>query len=241
MGGASHRERVRRARQIVRAGGPRGVAYKVLDVLGLYRRLVVLDVPISPARPRPYDGPGRVAVRRLEDTPDDLARYLRLRPDATMERLRARLDRGELCCVTLLDDAFVSSSWGARGGSYIQYLDCELEVGRDAGYAYDSYTAPLHRGADLVSRCGDMVRSALAESGCRRLYGMQLPENTRASARWERRGYTVLGVAHVVGMGPVRRVSVRPARSGALPESFVLRPSPRRRARRAGESVTCVS
>ncbi|MBY0280298.1 hypothetical protein K2Z84_33620 [Candidatus Binatia bacterium] len=241
MGGRSHRELVRRAREIVRTGGPSSVAHKALDVLRLHRRLVVLDVPLAPARPRPYDGPGRVSVRRLQDTSDDLARYLHLRPDATMERLRARLDRGELCCVTLLDDAFVSSSWGARGGAYVQYLDCEVEVGRDAGYAYDSYTAPLHRGADLVSRCSDMVRSALAECGCRRLYGMQLPENTHANARWERRGYTVLGVARVVGIGPLRSVFVRPARSGALPESFVLRPSLRRRARRAGESVTCMS
>lgn len=231
----------RRAREIVRGLGPGRLAHKALDVLALYRRLLVLDVPLSPARPRPYDGPGRVSVRRLENTPDDHARYLRLRSDATLARLRARLERGELCCVTLLDEAFVSSSWGACGGSYVEYLDCDIEVGCDAGYTYDSYTAPGHRGADLVSRCSDMVRSVLAERGCRRLFGLQLPENASATARWQRRGYAVLGVVRVVRLGRAARVFVSPAFAGALPATFVLRPAQRRGVRRAGEGVTCES
>lgn len=233
-------ERVRRMRETLRPGVVARLAHQALDVIGLYRRLVVLDVPTSPSRPRPYDGLGVVSVRRLEDTPDDVAGYLRLRPDATFAQVRARLDRGELCCLTLLDGTPVSSSWGAHGGAYVEYLDCELRVGTDAGYAYDSYTVRAHRGADLVSWCSDMVRSALAERGCRRIYGMQLPENASAGARTERRGYTILGVAHVVRLGTLRRVRVVSAREGALPESFVLRPSPGRRARRLGESVRCV-
>lgn len=216
---------VRHARQVVRTNGVAGLAYKVLDASGLYRRLEVVDVPTSPSLPRPYGGPHRVSVRRLADTPDDLACYARLRPDAATTRLRARLDRGEACFFTLLDDAPVSSCWGACGRTYVEYLDCELEVGPGAGYSYDSYTAPAHRGADLVSWCNDALRRWLAERGCRRIYGLQLPENASAMARAARRQYTVLGTAHVIRLGALRRVLLAPAQRGALPESFILRPS----------------
>lgn len=215
---------VERLRATFRDHGVAGLAYKAVDALQLYRRLVIVEIPLAPSPPRPHADAGRVGVRRLERTEDDLRRYAELRPDQSAAEIRARLDAGVECFLALHDGALASSLWAVRRHAHIHYLRCDLDVGPEAGYAFDAFTAAAHRGLDLNSWCSELMRRAMAAAGCRRLFGLQLPENRNAMTLSPRRAHAFLGTAHVLGPGALRRVILAPAHDGALPPDFVLRP-----------------
>ena len=224
MGAVPTRGSVERLRATFREHGVAGLAYKTLDALRLYRRLVIVAIPLAPSPARPLADASRVGVRRLERTGEDLRRYAELRPDQSPAEVRARLEAGVECFLALHDGAFASSLWAVRRHAHIHYLGCDLDVGTEAGYAFDAFTAAAHRGLDLNSWCSDLMRRSMAAAGCRRLFGLQLPENRNAMTLSPRRAHAFLGTAHVLGLGSLRRVVVRPAYDGALPPSFVLRP-----------------
>jgi len=224
MGDVARRGSVERLRATFREHGLAGLGYKVLDALQLYRRLVIVEIPLAPSPPRPLADASRVGVRRLERTDDDLRRYAELRPDQPPAEVRARLDAGVECFLALHGGVLASSPWAVRRHAHIHYLGCDLDVGPEAGYAFDAFTAAAHRGLDLNSWCSELMRRSMAAAGCRRLFGLQLPENRSAMTLSPRRAHAFLGVAHVLGPGPLRRVILAPARAGALPPDFVLRP-----------------
>ena len=213
-----------RLRATLRDHGVAGLAYKALDALQLYRRLVIVEIPLVPSPPRPLADASRVGVRRLERTEADLRRYAELRPDQTPAEIRARLEAGVECFLALHDGALASSLWAVRGHAHIHYLGCDLDVGPEAGYAFDAFTAAAHRGLDLNSWCSELMRRSMAAAGCRRLFGLQLPENRNAMTLSPRRAHAFLGTAYVLGPVPLRRVIVAPGHAGALPPDFLLRP-----------------
>lgn len=182
---------------------------RVLDALGLYRRMVLLRIPLVSAAPQPSVLSARVMARTLAATPEDLASYARLRPDTSAAGVRARLDAGAICFVTVLDGAMVAAMWAVEQNAHIDYLGCDLELGRGDGYAFDVFTAPALRGNDLASWSGERMRRHMAELGCVRLVSAQLPENVSAMTRSARRGDVRIGTVGVVALGPWRRPFVR--------------------------------
>lgn len=217
------RARIRQVRATLRDAGLRGVAVKTLQELRLYRRLGLFEVPLAPDPPRPVDAATGIAVRRLADSPEDLAAYAVLRPDAVPDETRARLRRGDDCFVAQLDGRLVSSVWLASGVVPVAYLECELVLGPDEAYAYDAYTQPGLRGLDVGTWRTELMKDHARAAGRRRMLSLQLPENRSQSRRSVRRGYRRLGVVGWYGIGRWRRMFVRLADDSPPEVSVALR------------------
>ena len=124
----------------------------------------------------------------------------------------------------------VAAMWAVKQSAHIDYLGCDLELGRDGGYAFDVFTELAWRGNDLASWSGECMRGHMAELGCVRMVSAQLPENTNARNRSVRRAHVRLGTIGVIGIGPWRRPFVRlaPARAAHEPAPRVVLRSCRR-------------
>jgi len=205
----SLRRRLREARAALRDGGPRAVFVKSLQELRVYRRLGLFEVPLEPRPPRAEPTAAGIRVRALSESPDDLAAYAALRPDAPPGEALDRLRRGDRCFVAVLDGHVVSSVWVATCVARIDYLGCELELGPESAYAYDGYTLPGLRGLDVGSWRTELMKAELRTQGCRRLLSLQLAENRSQDRRSTRRGYRPLGVVGWYGIGSWRRFFVR--------------------------------
>ena len=199
---------LQRLAQVVREWGVRRLWFSILDSMGLYRRLVLFEVPLEDPPPSPAP-PGPLEVRLLKEL--DLEDYREFRPDADLEEIRSRLQAGHQCFAAWQQGRLVSAMWAARGCTRIDYLKRDMDLAPDEAYAYDSHTVPELRGMALASVRADMMRRTLRETGVRRLLGTVMPENRSGLRRAEKRQHRRIGTIGYWKLGPWRRDFTRPA------------------------------
>ena len=114
-----------------------------LAFFGIYRRLVLLERPVSPAvAPVRASTSMHVAVIGA----DGLAAYLSFRPDQTDAEIRRRLAEGHACFAVWHGERIVHAAWAAVGRAPIEYLSRDLVLGPDEVFVFDAFTAPAFRG-----------------------------------------------------------------------------------------------
>jgi hypothetical protein len=199
--GGSWGARVERARRILREGGVRLLAEKLLGETVL-RRQVLVALDLGETRDAP---PSRLQLDFGYLPPDDVDDYLGFHPFAGKEDVAARLARGERCFVARRRGRLVSCLWVAPRGAPIADLTLWVRVGRDEVYVYDAYTEPASRGWGVYPAAATELARRLAEEGYVRMIGVVRLDADRARKAHEQSGYRHFGSVGWLGMGPLRR------------------------------------
>lgn len=101
-------------------------------------------------------------ARDLERLPEEVV------PRGHRERLRARLDRGELLIKGELDGTIVSATWLRCSGTFLLHHlpDHPFRLGEGVGYGYDAWTAAALQGKGLRRVVFAEELRILARLGC---------------------------------------------------------------------------
>jgi hypothetical protein len=185
---------------LVRAGSVVGSLF--------YRR--VLFVALDLAQPIP-DVEVAVPVRIALLEGSDAEAYARFRGrQVEVGSVRRRLEEGGVCVVAWLDDEIVSAAWLAFETAWIEKVDRELRLAPDEVYGYDSYTSESERNLGIAAFRSRWTMRYLRDLGYRRTVAWVTPENRPALGPLRKVGYTALGWAGYVRVGPWRRDFVQP-------------------------------
>lgn len=193
----------RRTLEVLREEGLRSLWFKILGETG-YRRVLLVERVLDGSKPKSgaWD-----CLSML--TTSDLDRYSRFHPDADLDEIRARLERGDICFAMNQEDEIIHVCWVRRGRAHIDYLDCEVELPSDVGYVYEVFTKPEFRGRGLAGARTSLMEKPLIDAGYRGVLSAIGPEN-RASLHFNQQaGHKVVGRIGYRGLGPWRRYFYR--------------------------------
>jgi GNAT superfamily N-acetyltransferase len=186
-----------RALEVLRVEGVRSLWFKALGAVA-YRRVVVMECPLDEAIVSVTTRIA-VAVDLLRD--GDVDEYVKFRPDTDPADIHERLLAGHQCFVARHEGRIVHACWAAIGRVWIDYLERELVLARDAVYHYDSFTMPAFRGHNISAfRVTEAARHFLT-SGYGRLVAVVVPENRTAFRPLEKAGYRPVGTMGYIGRG----------------------------------------
>jgi GNAT superfamily N-acetyltransferase len=172
-----------------------------LAFLGIYRRLVLLERPVSPAVPRIQT---RTSMRVNLLGPDELTAYLAFRPDQSGEGIRRRLKEGHVCFAVWHEARIVHAAWVAVGRAPIEYLARDLSLGPDEVFVFDAFTAPAFRGHGASPLRALAVGQHFGVRGYRRVLTAVHPENRTGFRPLEKVGSRRVGIVGYAGIGPWR-------------------------------------
>ena len=193
---------IARTRALYRDQGLRGVWFGALARVGVYRRLVLVELSLRPPPP-------------VVEIPLELDYGFLASPRDDDDR--TRLERGDRCFAAWQDGRIVSSRWIANGRAHVAYLDRWIDVADDDVYLSETWTAQPLRGRGVSGAAGTRLAAVLAAEGKRRIVAAVLPENTGGRRAYEKAGYLPVGRIGFVKLGPWRRDfssrDGRPARS----------------------------
>jgi hypothetical protein len=183
-----------------------------------YRRTVVLAQTMRESADDRATPPG---VEICDLGAQQIADYLRLRPDQTEGEVCARLARGDRCRTIRTGDSLVHAGWLARGFADVAYLEALLVLDPEDLYSYDSFTAPGWRGRGLApARHLDLLCGG-AGTGARRVLVVVALENWSGLRVFAKLGYRTIGGYTLARLGRWRRWWVESAGDDRIPE---LRP-----------------
>jgi hypothetical protein len=197
---------IHRSVDVLRAEGWTSLFLRTLQELRLYRRLILIQVPLTDPISTP---PASIPLSSCLLDHEDLHEYRAFRPDADPAETGHRLDQGHWCFTARHQGRIVSAVWVAIGTAMIPYLERDLMLAPDQAYAYDSYTVPELRGMAVASVRSDMMRRTLRRKGVKLLLGAVLPENRAARRRAEKRQHKEIGVIGYWRLGHWRRDFLR--------------------------------
>lgn len=199
-------DRSRRALVVFRDDGLRGVVVRLLSAVG-YRRLLLLERSLDYRITAPNP---RLALRCERLTRDSFDEYFALRPDVDPDAVTSRLARGHLCHVARTDEEIVAACWSTTLKVFVDYLGCELDLGDDAAYLYDAFTAPAWRGRGVASILCAHQLSALRAEGLTRALRATWPENRSALRAHAKSGFRPVRRLTTLRLGPWRWLRDRP-------------------------------
>lgn len=195
-----------RAAHVARHEGARCLFFKILGET-CYRRLLLLEIPLD----RPPSGlraRKRVQYDLLSGEPDEaVEEFLRFRisdaedafhframsREQPEQRIHRRLAARHRCFVARHDGRIVSASWIAEGLGFVDYLECDLVVGPETVYIYDTYTLPSFRGNNISPAMTVDIMRGLREEGFDRLISATAPENKANLRSRKKVGFRVCG------------------------------------------------
>ncbi|MDA1314461.1 MAG: hypothetical protein O2968_14065 [Acidobacteria bacterium] len=189
----------RRAREVLRQEGPRSLWFKILGEI-CYRRLLLLERVLDGSK---KESGGLGPVSRLATS--DLDCYSRFQPDADLAEIRRRLRRGDICLAMNHEGEIIHACWIRRGRARSEYLDCEVELPPDTGYAYEAFTKPEFRGRGVANAGAHLMEAPLVEAGYRTVLSMIGPENYASLRFTQQAGHRIVGRIGYRGLGPWRR------------------------------------
>jgi GNAT superfamily N-acetyltransferase len=207
---------------VARQEGLRGLLFRSLSAT-LYRRVVLVARDIDAGPPVAHS---RLALELGFLTLDDLAEYVRLRPDTGAAETERRLLTGQRCVLARHRGEIVSARWVSTIVAEIDYLGLSFDLPPGVAYVHDVYTAPAARGRGISSEARRGYEDELRRAGIRRLLGSFMPENVAGLGLVTGAGYRRAGMIGCVRL-PGVRVPVR-----RLPVGYLGRSRRRRRARR---------
>lgn len=194
----------RRASEVLRDEGVRGLGSHVLGVLGdvvRYRRAVLLVRPLGDPIPT---ATARIPVEISLLKPSEIDEYVAFQPDITAAQARYRFDRGDKCFVARHQGIIVNASWSAEGAAWINYFERRLPLAPGEVYSYHNYTDPRYRGNNVPFVREVYLLRHFRDLGYRRLVAIVIPENKPAFASPEKSGYRRVGVIGYLKIGPWR-------------------------------------
>lgn len=195
-----------RAAHVARNEGAGCLLFKILGET-CYRRLLLLEIPLD-CPPSGLRACTRVHYDRLSGEPEEaVEEFLRFRvSDAEdafhfravsgnqpEQRIHRRLAAGHRCFVARQDGRIVSASWIAEGWGFVDYLECDLNVGPETAYIYDTYTLPSFRGLNISPAMTVEIIRGLRTKGFGRLISAIAPENKANLRSREKVGFRVCG------------------------------------------------
>lgn len=186
---------VARALGLLRRGAVRPLAFGVLGET-VYRRLVVFERDLQAVDPATETA--GLAFGFLGE--ERLAEYEALRPGHSA-RAAARLADGHRCWGTWIDGDLACVRWVATGTPHIEYLDLDLVLEAGEVFAYDTFTAPVHRRRGISAASQRRLGEVLREEGHLRLVRAVLPENRAGFQDAIRGGFRPCGRVGYVGLG----------------------------------------
>ena len=142
----------------------------------VYRRLVVIERVLEGDDRDDDEATGCISLLSAADLP----RYAAFQPEADVEELRGRLNRGESCFVMEIGEEIAHACWIAKKSTRIDYLECDVELPPDACFAYEAYTHPDFRGRGIAGARVRSMEPELMRMGFRRTLAVVVPENHRA-------------------------------------------------------------
>ncbi|MDQ5820244.1 MAG: hypothetical protein M3540_02255, partial [Actinomycetota bacterium] len=171
----------------------------------VYRRMILMR--------RPFDFSMRDVEPTLPATfrplsPEDLAAYLALRPDADERELRRRFECRHVCYGAFVDGRLVQACWIATERAYIDYLKAEIRMPSGVGFLYDLFTVPENRGLNLHRAMWPHVFRYFSGPGPYYVLAAFHPEN-RIHRIFARLGFETVGTLSYIGFGRARRLFYR--------------------------------
>ena len=189
---------------MLRQEGLRSLWFKVLGEV-CYRRLAIIEnIFDGEARPGP---PVEWELSKLSIS--ELPAYHAYHPGANLDELRGRLERGGCCFVMRHDGRIIHTCWIVKGTERIEYLDCEVRIGPDLGYAYEAFTVPEFRGRGVAAARTRLMETDLVAAGYRGIVATVHLDNPAALRFNFRAGYRVIGTVGFFRLGPWRRYFLR--------------------------------
>jgi GNAT superfamily N-acetyltransferase len=189
----------RRTREVLRDEGLRSLWFKILGEI-CYRRLLLVERVLDGSTRKP-GGLGCLSML----TTSDLDRYRRLQPDADPDEIGIRLERGDFCFAMNHEGEIIHVCWVRRGRAHIDYLDCEVELPSDVGYAYEVFTKPEVRGRGVAGRRARLMEPPLIDAGFRAVLSAIGPEDGASLHFNQQAGHKVVGRMGYWRLGPWRR------------------------------------
>jgi hypothetical protein len=184
----------------LRDRGLRGLWSKALSFGRIYRRLILLERPLS-AIPE-VSIPASLRVTVLQDS--EIGAYLGFRRDQGAAKIRCRLAQGHRCFAVWHEDQIVHAAWAATGRAPIEYLSRDLALRPGEVFTFDSYTAPAFRGRGASPLRALVLGQHFRAHGYQSVLTTVLPENTVGFRPLEKVGAERVGVIGYIGVGPWR-------------------------------------
>ena len=183
-----HGTRVERVRAVLKRGGPRLLAVKLLgETVYRWQALVALELESRPAIE------SRLALQYAYLGPSEVAEYAAFHPHASSEQASARLERRERCLVARHRGRIVASVWAAPEGGPTRDVEPWPRVASDEVYVYDAYTSPAYRGWGAYPALSSELAGLLAAEGYRQLLGTVHLDAGHAFAAHALAGYRRFG------------------------------------------------
>lgn len=193
--------RIARACETLQREGLRSFWFKLVDVLG-YRRLLLLrrslNEPLSAV-----DCQLPITMEWLR--PEGFGDYRSMRPATDPRELARRLECGQRCLLARHNQRLVGSMWVVSGSAKIAYLECELPLTASTVYLYEIYTHLHCRGRGIAPALINDVLRRCREEGMQLAIQAILPENRAALRANAKNGFEVYALMSRLRLGPWRR------------------------------------
>ena len=191
---------LRRAREVVRAGGLRALWFKVLGET-CYRRMWLVGDSLERTFEVPIPSPIAASSLTLAEAPSLAA--LSTFSQGEIER---RLHDGEICYLARLGGAIAGWRWYGCTRARVDYLGSSFDLPAGCVYGYDVFVVPEHRRKRVSSTLLSHARKDLVERGFTIRFTAIMPENIEGGGF--NSALTVsdpIGYMRVLRLGPLRR------------------------------------
>lgn len=195
----------RRIKEVLRQERLGSLWFKLLGET-VYRRLLLVERVLEGGDTCGDETTGRLSLLGAGDLP----RHALFRPDADLNDIGVRLDRGDLCFAMSIGDEIAHACWITGKHAQIDYLECEVMLRPDGCLAYDAYTKPAFRGRGIAGARTRRMEPHLMKCGYRRLLSVIGPENRQSLYFNTAAGHQIVGVMGYYQLGAWRRYFCRP-------------------------------
>ena len=144
--------------------------------------------------------PARVPLTMELLKTTEIDEYLAFRNETDTAELYRRLNEGTCCFVARSEGPIVHAVWAARRRAWIDYLSCEIQLGPDAIYIYDSFTSPGFRGKNIAPFHANKILQYFRDAGYRHIFVAVLPENKAGLNALEKAGprpFKIIGYVRI--------------------------------------------
>lgn len=189
---------VERAIKVLREEGIKSFWFKLLNEIGCYRRLLLLERLLEEPIPH-METHLPVTIDLLKKTEAD--EYVMFRGRVRPSEIVDRLNVGQWCFVARHDGKLISASWAAIHMARSDYLNREIQLGQDEVYVYGLFTKPDFRGFSVSPTINVAMMRYFRDTGYRRMICWVLPENNPSLKALQKVGFRPLGIMGYVKIG----------------------------------------
>ena len=189
-----------------RRQGIKGVWFKTLSAIGVYRRVLLLRRSfVKPFEPVFSGVP--IAIRTLGVA--EIPQIVALREDLSEEVIRTRFVRGDVCLGAHHNAKLVGHVWAGTLEPYSEYVRCPIPRGEREVYLYDAHTIDAMRGNRVSPVLSLELMQQFLDAGYTGAIRATVPENIAALRSHQKLGFQAQGIIGVIALGPWRKIFQR--------------------------------